>query len=220
MLLTRRLEIAIAIFSLIFLPGVVLHELSHFIMSKLLRVRTGRLSLIPQQVGNGRLRMGYVETAQSDIFRDALIGFAPLLTGGFFVAYAGNVKLGLNIFWSVLVMGDMNQILATLDVILTRPDIWLWFYLIVAISSTMMPSPSDRRAWLPLLLAIVFLIGIGLLMGVGPFLMDAFGIPLNNGLRATAVVFSISAGVQLLVLIPTWGIRKVLNRLTGMQVVS
>jgi hypothetical protein len=73
---------------------------------------------------------------------------------------------------------------------------------------------------LPLLLAVVFLIGIGVLMGVGPFLMDTVGIPLNNGLRATAVVFAISVGVQVLVLLPAWGIRKILNRLTGLQVVS
>jgi hypothetical protein len=220
LLLTRRAEITIAIFSLIFFPGVVLHELSHFVMAKLLRVRTGSFSLIPQRVGNGRLRMGYVETAQADVFRDALIGFAPLLTGGLFVAYAGNIKLGLNVLWSDLIVGDLSQTLSTIDVVLARPDFWLWFYLTVAVSSTMMPSSSDRQAWLPLLLAVGFLVGIGILMGVGSFLMETFGIPLNNGLRATAVVFGISISVQTLVLLPTWVIRKILNRLTGMQIVS
>jgi hypothetical protein len=219
LLLTRRAEVAIVIFSLIFLPGVVLHELSHFIMAKLLRVRTGNFSIIPHRIGNGRLRMGYVETAQADVVRDALIGFAPLLTGGLFVGYAGNVKLGLNSLWSSLVAADMGQLMAAVEIVLARPDFWLWFYLTVAVSSTMMPSSSDRRAWLPLLIAIVFLIGIGLLFGLGPYLMEVLGIPLNNGLRATAVVFGISIGVQIVVLLPTLGIRKLLTRLTGMRVV-
>ena len=142
LLLTRRAEVAIVIFSLIFLPGVVLHELSHFIMAKLLRVRTGHFSIIPHQIGNGRLRMGYVETAQSDVFRDALIGFAPLLTGGLFVGYAGNAKLGLNGLWSSLVAADMGQLMAAIEIVLARPDFWLWFYLTVAVSSSSLPNPG------------------------------------------------------------------------------
>ena len=220
LLLTRRAEVAIVIFSLIFLPGVVLHELSHFVMAKLLRVHTGRFSIIPHRIGDGRLRMGYVETAPSDVFRDALIGFAPLLAGGLFVGYAGNAKLGLNQFWVSLVAGDLLRILTDANAILGKPDFWLWFYLTVAVSSTMMPSSSDRRAWLTLLIAVGFLVGIGLLFGLGPFFMEVVGIPLNNGLRAAAVVFGISLAVQILVLLPTWGIRKLLNRLTGLKVVS
>ena len=68
-----------AIFSFIFLPGVFLHELSHFIMAKLLGVRTGRFSLLPQSLPDGRLQLGYVETTRSDIVRDSLIGAAPLI---------------------------------------------------------------------------------------------------------------------------------------------
>ena len=44
LLITRRPEIAIALFSLLFFPGVLLHESSHFLMAKLLNVPTGRVS--------------------------------------------------------------------------------------------------------------------------------------------------------------------------------
>ena len=42
LLLTRRPELTIGLFSLLFFPGVLLHETSHFLMAVLLRVRTGR----------------------------------------------------------------------------------------------------------------------------------------------------------------------------------
>ena len=218
LLLTRRVEIAVVIFSLLFFPGVLLHELSHFLMAVLLRIRTGRFSLIPHHMGDGRLQLGFVETEQADFLRDALIGFAPLLAGGVFVGYAGWAKLGLLQLWDALLSLDSLVVLEKSKVMLAQPDFWLWFYLTVVISGTMLPSPSDRRAWFSLVLAIGLLVGVGILAGAGPWMVENLGNPLNDVLRTTAIVFAVSAGVHLMVLIPAYGVRKVLNRLTGLQV--
>ena len=43
LLITRNPKLAILLFSLVFLPGVFLHEISHYLTAKLLRVRTGRM---------------------------------------------------------------------------------------------------------------------------------------------------------------------------------
>jgi hypothetical protein len=220
LLITRRLDVALIIFSILFLPGVLLHELSHYIMAVLLRVRTGRFSIIPRNLGNGRLQLGYVETAKSDIIRDAFIGFAPLVTGGYFVGFVGKNKLGFLTLWDSL--GSLNIeifFLSIKDVFLV-PDFWLWFYLTFVISSTMLPSHTDRRAWLPLGLAIILLIGGGIFAGIGPWMMEEIGIPLNNLLRSTSVVFAMSSGIHLIVLLPIIGVRKVLNRMTGLEVLS
>jgi hypothetical protein len=45
-------------------------------MAKLLRVRTG-ISPDPDHITQWTLQMGYVETEQTDVFRDSLIGLAP-----------------------------------------------------------------------------------------------------------------------------------------------
>jgi hypothetical protein len=69
MILTRRPEIAFGLFSLLFFPGVLLHETSHFLMARWLGVRTGRVSLIPQVLPGGKLQLGFVETANADPLR-------------------------------------------------------------------------------------------------------------------------------------------------------
>src|SRR5262245_34235013 len=78
---TRSPGITVGVFSLLFFPGIFLHEFSHLAMAKILGVRTGKFSLLPQTMPDGRLQMGYVEAAESDILRDSLVGAAPLITG-------------------------------------------------------------------------------------------------------------------------------------------
>jgi hypothetical protein len=114
LLITRRSDLAIALFSLLFFPGVLLHESSHYVMAKLLRVPTGKVSLIPQSIEGNRLRLGFVETGKTDILRDALIGAAPMLTGGLFVAYAGIMRLDLLSVWDGLSSGSLESTLESL----------------------------------------------------------------------------------------------------------
>jgi hypothetical protein len=219
LLLTRQPEIAVALFSLIFLPGVLLHETSHYLMARLLGVRTGRFSIVPQKMEDGRLQLGFVETAAVDFFRDALIGAAPLITGGLFVAFAGLARMGLNTLWASLAGGQMRVFLDTLTSLTEQPDFWLWFYLTFTISSTMLPSASDRRAWLPLLLVILVLLGLTLLAGAGPWLVAHLAPTLNSALRSVAVVFGITVLLHLILFPPAWALRKLISRLVGYQVV-
>lgn len=218
LLITRKPELALAFFSLIFLPGVLLHETSHFLMARLLGVRTGRFSIFPQALPNGKLQLGYVETASADIFRDALIGAAPLIAGGLFVTYAGLVRMGFGSLWGAIMDGGSNP-WSVLQELASRPDFWLWFYLAFTVSSTMLPSGSDRRGWLPILLVLAGLLAISLLAGAGPWLVSHLAIPFNLAMRALATVLGISVGLHLILLPPIWAGRRILSKITGFQVV-
>lgn len=204
-----------ALFSILFFPGVLLHELSHFLVARLLGVKTGKLSIIPRPLENGKLQLGYVETERSDLLRDAIIGAAPLLAGSSFVAMAGLYRLNLNIFQTQFNNLDLNILINTLEVIYKSPDFWLWFYLIFTVSSTMMPSASDRRAWLPLAILVLILFGIALIVGAGPFIFDNLRSPFNFAVKSLIFVLGISVVVHCILLPPIWIVRRLLERVTG-----
>ncbi len=219
LLLTRRPDISVVLFSLLFLPGILVHEASHYLMARLLGVRTGRFSIIPRRMEGGQIRLGYVETSATDFVRDALIGLAPLISGGILVALLGVYRLGLNAVWTNIVQGHLNTILLALKSIVVQPDFWLWFYLVFTISSTMMPSSADRRSWLPVILVVLALLGVILLLGVGSWIMTTFGTAFVTGLNTITMVFGITIIVHLLLLPPAWLARTIISRIVGLRVV-
>lgn len=219
LLISRRVNVSIILFSILFFPGVLLHEGSHFVMAKLLRVPTGGFSLIPRPLANGKVQLGYVVTARADWARDAMIGIAPLLVGGCFVAYTGLVQLDLLELWENLLSGGFASAAGTLRDIYSRPDFWLWFYLTLVISSTMLPSASDRRSWLPIGLIFALLIGSAILAGAGPWMVDHLAVPLFQGVKVVTVVFAMSSVVHLILWLPSLAIRGLLSKLTGVKVI-
>ncbi len=66
--------------ALLYFPGTVLHELSHFFAAKLLGVPTGNISLTPKFKENS-IELGHVEIAQTDFIRRFIVGVAPLIVG-------------------------------------------------------------------------------------------------------------------------------------------
>ncbi len=218
LILTRRTGLTEAIFALIFLPGVFLHELSHFLMAKILGVQTGKFSIIPQAQPNGKLRLGYVETASGGFIRDALIGAAPLLTGSLFVAYVSIYHFRLLPLWEFVWLAGVNGLWIVLAAITRTPDFWIWFYLTFTISSTMMPSESDRHAWLPLGLLAGILLGVAILAGAGPWMLENLASPFNSFLRVLAMIFGLSGIFQVLLILPFLLLHRILTRLTGVDI--
>jgi hypothetical protein len=217
LLITHSQAIALVLFSLLLFPGVLLHELSHFIMARLLGVRTGRFSLIPGLLPDGKLRLGYVETGQSDVIRDSLIGLAPLVTGAAAVAYLGISRMSLLPVAAQLGQANWAGFWSALLALPGQTDFWLWFYLAFAISSAMLPSASDRRSWLPILLGLAILLGLVLLAGAGPWMLENISPWLGRAFRALATVFGISLVTNLVLLIPFRLIREFLLRVSGLR---
>lgn len=215
LLITRRLDLTIAVFSLLFLPGVILHETSHYVMARLLRVSTGKFSIVPRSMPGGRLQLGFVETEEVDFLRDALIGLAPLLTGGLMVTYIGLVRLHFDQVWVALTQADWQGVVRVSANLPGVPDFWFWFYLAFAVSSTMLPSSSDRRAWQPLLLAVAVLIVLAWIAGAGPWMLIHAAPVFNQAMRALAIALGISLVLHIVLLPPVWGAELLLNRAAG-----
>lgn len=218
LIVTRDPRLTIIFFQILFLPGVFLHELSHFLTAKLLRVRTGGFSVIPRALPNGRLQLGYVETAKSDIVRDSLIGAAPLIFGTLFVAYVAIDRLDMRVLWDTFRNGQFDLFWLGIRLLPTVGDFYLWFYLAFAVSSTMMPSESDRHAWLELVVSVGVLFAIALLVGAGPWMLANVAPVVSNFLSSVAVILGLSSVFHAVLILPTMLVHKLLSRVTGLDV--
>ena len=152
-LITGHPMVATWVFFILFLPGTLIHELSHWLMAKLLAVRTGRIEIWPQVKRNGAVWLGTVQVGRADPLRSSLIGLAPLVVGSILSALIG-AHLHLDQMGSALAVGQPQIVWQSLGQSVTLPDFWLWIYLLFAIANRMLPSPADRQAWTPV---IVFL---------------------------------------------------------------
>jgi len=218
LILTRDARFTMVIFQIIFFPGVLLHELSHFLMAKVLRVPTGGFSVIPRTLPNGRLQLGYVETAKSDVVRDSLIGAAPLLFGTIFVAYVSVYRMDMRILWDTFRNGQFVLFWWGVKLLPTVRDFYLWFYLVFAVSSTMMPSESDRHAWLELVISVGVIFSLALLIGAGPWMLENVAPRVSTFLSSVAVILGLSSAIHVVLTLPTMLVHKLLARATGLDV--
>lgn len=215
---TRNPQLTLGLSSILFFPGVFLHELSHFVTLKILRVPTGRISLFPKFLSEGRLQMGYVEIAQTDIVRDSLIGMAPLIVGSLFVAYAAIYQMQLLPLWNLFLTAQWDAFWAALKAVLAIPYFWLWFYLVFTVSSTMLPSASDRHAWLPLGLWVGLLLVLAVIVSAGTRMLENLAPPIYSFLTALALTFGFSGIIHAILILPIMFFHRMLSRLTGVDV--
>ena len=175
-LLTGNPRIAMWLFWVIFFPGTFLHEVSHWLTAFLLGVKTGRFTLWPHLKKGGELQMGSVQVELSDPFRHSLIGLAPLIFGTIAVLLIGQGWLGLNRLGEALGSGNLELLVEALIRLFLVPDVWLWLYLIFAISNAMLPSASDRESWRAVLiylgLTLMLTLGLGLNPNLSPELQN------------------------------------------------
>jgi hypothetical protein len=120
--------------------------------------------------------------------------------------------------WAALRAADWSLLWAGLLVLPQHPDFWLWSYLAFTISSTMMPSSSDRQAWLPVGLLAAGMVGVAILAGAGPWMLTHLALPVNTLLTALALIFALSGSLHLLLTLPFWLLHRLLARLSGLEV--
>ncbi len=138
---------------LLLLPGVLLHEFSHWLVANLLGVRTGKVSIgLGKMRGSKHFSLGSVTVERTDPLRESLIGVAPFIFGLLAIWLLMGFGFGL---WAP---NDPLLVVETVWASIGDPLTWLALYLVFAVSTSMIPSASDREPW-----GII----IGIFVGVG-----------------------------------------------------
>lgn len=104
-------KLTIWAFSIVFLPGTFLHEISHYLTARFLLVKTDGLSLKPVQEGDG-IQMGSVSIEKTDPIRRFLIGIAPLFLGLIIVlslSYTMSLQI---VYWQKILIGFLIFIIS------------------------------------------------------------------------------------------------------------
>ena len=213
-LLAGDKTIAIYLFQILLLPGVVLHEFSHYLTARLLGVRVRKLSLRPKVQG-GKIQMGAVAMDRPDFVRGVLIGMAPLIVGSIAVVLVGNHVFDVNKVVDAAKMSDLSAITDGVQAAFAVNDAWTWLYLIFAISTAMLPSESDREALWPMAIFVAAIAVMVFLAGWGPALIASLAEPMAAALSLLVVAFGFTLFVDALFAGIIWVLKVLVSTVTG-----
>lgn len=203
------------VYTALFFPGVMLHEMSHFFMAAILGVRTGNINLFPRFDGEkkeGSTALGSVQVARSDALRGSLIGAAPFISGSLVIYFLVtkyffeiNLSMGVNgLTW----VEPWTQPLLSL----------LWLYLILVVGNTMFSSKEDTHSW-PLILIILIILGvIGWVTGTIGGAIDALVPYLSMAAVAFFGAFVFIALADLFIVVLLFIIERLISEITHKRV--
>ena len=191
--LTGSLDLATVAIFLLLLPGVFVHELSHWVTAKLLGLHPSRFRVWPKRHKHG-LGLGSVHVRSGGTWRDSAVGMAPLIAGSILLALVGSYVFEADLLLGQLEQGRLINVLGAFFDALARPDGLVWAYALFVIGNSMMPSRSDRQPLRTLLLYLAFAALIYFVVGLP---ID----PLTALLGWLIPMFQVLAGALLFVIL-------------------
>jgi len=195
--LTNDENAALIGYYLLLFPGILLHELSHVAMAKIVGLKVGKFSLGPKPRRNS-VELGSVMVSRGDALRESLVGLAPFLGGTIALLAIGYWVFDVAALEQAWRAGGWLAALRASDGIWRVPDFWLWAYLIFAISNAMTPSPADRQPWLIAGIYIGVAVGVASLLGALSWLPVGLGDNVAGGLQVLTLAFTFTLIVDLL----------------------
>ncbi len=189
-------RVAVIIYYLLMLPGILLHELSHAVMASLLGLEVGKFSLGPRTQGR-YVQLGSVTVTSGGVLRDSLVGLAPFISGTTVLLLIGYQVFNVGNLGQAWITGGWTGVLEAISEVWRVPDFWVWAYLIFVISNSMTPSPTDRQPWLLAGLYIGLALIAAYLLGLVSLAVDAVAREGAGALSALTLAFAFTLGLDL-----------------------
>lgn len=188
----------IILWSFIFLPGTIIHEISHFLLAAFTGARTGKIEIFPEFLdeefadeGKKNVTLGYVQTSRLNPIQGFLVGLAPFFSG-----------LGILLWLSTLIpqsfSGQQYAILA------------LETYFFFTVSNSFFPSWADIRQTLTFI--ILFFITLVIAWFYGATFLFQIPSVVNETLLNLSLTLSFSLGLNLVFIFLTYSLNHFLRR--------
>jgi hypothetical protein len=221
-LATGRKNWAIVLYAIILFPGVLLHEVSHWLMAGILGVKTGGFSVFPKLKPDGSIQLGYVEYYKSQRLgpiRESLVGSAPLISDTAVVLLISLRVFNISVLGEALQTGDVTILSEALSMLFATADFLIWLYLLFAVSNAMMPSASDRRAWPAFILFWVVAAVVLYFFGLQELLLLGLAGPVASVFGFLGLAFSLTIGVNVFSMFLIYFVEWLLGRIKGVDLV-
>jgi hypothetical protein len=214
-------SLSIKLYSLLFLPGVILHEISHFIMAALLAVPTGEISIFPASNpspnSDSQVSLGSVKVAKTDFVRATLIGLAPFISGSIALYALVNIFFADIITAPTLLLGI--RLLSERASTLLNWQTWVVIYAVLTVANTMFLSRSDIRSWPVVAVFVAIISGLLLLSGFFDSVAQVI-VQFATGLaRSLASSFFFATVIDGCVIVVLYLIEKILEKITRKRIV-
>ncbi len=193
--LTGSQQVAVVTYALLFLPGTLVHEFAHWLMAKLLGVKTAGFDILPKVTKGGEVRLGSVDVRGGGLLEHTLIGMAPMLLGGVITIGLSYLLVDVQAMQQAVQSEQVDAVFQAFIQAFHHPDALILLYLLFTISSSMFLSASDRAPiqqmalYLLLVLLPLYLFGFmpKLPQSWSQVIADMFGV-FASGLAVALVV--------------------------------
>lgn len=184
--------------SAIFIPGTLIHEVSHFLAAAATGAHTGNIEVFPEFIddelkpGESRsVRLGSVQVAKMNPVQGFIVGLAPFITGSALLV------------WLSTMIAPTYQTGEYLKLALLT-------YAFFAIANSFFPSWSDLKQALPLMVIVIF----------GLVIAGYYGLRLSLDPNSKVLLiletlidsFLISAGVNLFIIVVLGVVNRIFSK--------
>jgi hypothetical protein len=192
-LLTKDFRTTTVLFYVLFLPGILLHEVALFFAASFLNVRAERIMTFPQVQEIADLKLNFIRLSnKAPRWKIALIEFAPPLMGVLVISLIASGILDITSALTVMRTGDLRDVGTGWAMLRAQPDFWLWVYIMFTVANTMTPRFTAQRALRPVLIFLgvmgVALAAAGLLDQVLAPVID----PIAQFINVLAAMFGVT----------------------------
>lgn len=214
LVLTGNAGCAVRLLFYLLLPGVILHEGSHYVVAKLLLVRTHGFQVGVGRVKRKQISLGSVNVERSDPIRESVIGVAPFAVG------VGAIWLLLAVAFDLYPNSGLSPEEMVRRIAEYSHDwtTWIVMYLIFAVSTAMIPSESDREPWGPVITLFGLLVALLFLLGWTPRVPADTVLLARQLLDALTIALGIAVIVNGAIAVVLWMLERTVERFSGKRI--